>query len=148
MRGYESFVTKCPQAGFHRGARLAYEGGDYSRMEEIPYKIVPGEVASHRESIFLERAIAGERVRLAMGLPLRPITELRPLSEGVNESAVAEKYYDPPLINIIQYACNACPTKQVRSERFVPGVPEPLLPAGLPQGRRDLPAWKVRHRPE
>ena len=114
MRGYESFVTNVRKQVFTEVARLAYEGGDYSRMEEIPYKIVPGEVASHRESIFLERAIAGERVRLAMGLPLRPITELRPLSEGVNESAVAEKYYDPPLINIIQYACNACPTKQVR----------------------------------
>ena len=109
MRGYESFVTNVRKQVFTEVARLAYEGGDYSRMEEIPYKIVPGEVASHRESIFLERAIAGERVRLAMGLPLRPITELRPLSEGVNESAVAEKYYDPPLINIIQYACNACP---------------------------------------
>ena len=114
MRGYESFVTNVRKQVFTEVARLAYEGGDYSRMEEIPYKIVPGEVASHRESIFLERAIAGERVRLAMGLPLRPITELRPLSEGVNESAIAEKYYDPPLINIIQYACNACPTKQVR----------------------------------
>ena len=114
MRGYESFVTNVRKQVFTEVARLAYEGGDYSRMEEIPYKIVPGEVASHRESIFLERAIAGERVRLAMGLPLRPITELRPLSEGVNESAVAEKYYDPPLINIIQYACNACPPKQVR----------------------------------
>ena len=114
MRGYESFVTNVRKQVFTEVARLAYEGGDYARMEEIPYKIVPGEIASHRESIFLERAIAGERVRLAMGLPLRPITELRPLSEGVNESAVAEKYYDPPLINIIQYACHACPTKQVR----------------------------------
>ena len=114
MRGYESFVTNVRKQVFTEVARLAYEGGDYSRMEEIPYKIVPGEVASHRESIFLERAIAEREVRLAMGLPLRPITELRPLSEGVNESAVAEKYYDPPLINIIQYACNACPTKQVR----------------------------------
>ena len=114
MRGYESFVTNVRKQVFTEVARLAYEGGDYARMEEIPYKIVPGEIASHRESIFLERAIAGERVRLAMGLPLRPITELRPLSEGVNDSAIAEKYYDPPLINIIQYACHACPTKQVR----------------------------------
>ena len=140
MRGYESFVTNVRKQVFTEVARLAYEGGDYSRMEEIPYKIVPGEIASHRESIFLERAIAGERVRLAMGLPLRPITELRPLSEGVNDSAIAEKYYDPPLINIIQYACHACPTKQVRvSERHRPGEVHQVR-----QMRRRLPL--PRHR--
>ena len=63
--------------------------------------------AKYRESIFLERAIAGERVRLAMGLSLRPVDQHSVLSEGVTESAVAEKYYDPPLINIINYACHA-----------------------------------------
>ena len=86
MRGYESFVTNVRKQVFTEVARLAYEGGDYSRMEEIPYKIVPGEIASHRESIFLERAIAGERVRLAMGLPLRPVDEHTVLSAGVTES--------------------------------------------------------------
>ena len=115
MRGYDSFVTEVRKKVFAEVARLAYEGGDYGRqIVEIPYRIVPGEMASHRESIFLERAIAGERVRLAMGLPLRPVYEHKVLSDGVNESAIAEKYYDPPLINIINYACNACPTKQMR----------------------------------
>ena len=108
MRGYDSFVTEVRKKVFTEVAKLAYEGGDYGRkIADIPYNIVPGEIASHRESIFLERAIAGERVRLAMGLPLRPVHEHRSLSEGVNESAIAEKYYDPPLINIINYACNA-----------------------------------------
>ena len=115
MRGYDSFVTEVRKKVFAEVARLAYEGVDYGRqIVEIPYRIVPGEMASHRESIFLERAIAGERVRLAMGLPLRPVYEHKALSDGVNESAIAEKYYDPPLINIINYACNACPTKQMR----------------------------------
>ena len=53
-------------------------------MEQIPYKIVPGEEARYRESIFLERAIVGERLRLAMGLPLRPISEHSELTEGVD----------------------------------------------------------------
>ena len=114
MRGYDSFVTEVRKKVFTEVAKLAYEGGDYNRIEEIPYTIVPGEIAAHRESIFLERAIAGERVRLAMGLPMRPVYEHKPLSDGVNESAIAEKYYDPPLVNIINYACNACPTKQMR----------------------------------
>ena len=45
---------------------MAYEGGDCSKLEELPYKIVPGEVASYRESIFLERAVVGERLLVAM----------------------------------------------------------------------------------
>ena len=34
---------------------------------------------------------------------------------------IAEKYYEPPLINIISYACNACPTKQVRVTNMCQG---------------------------
>lgn len=79
---------------------MAYEGGDCSKLEELPYKIVPGEVASYRESIFLERAVVGERLRVAMGLSLRKISEHSLISQGVEASVVEEKYYEPPLINI------------------------------------------------
>ena len=112
MRGIYSSVTDIRRKVFTEVARLAYEGGDYSRIDELPYKILPGEVASYRDSIFLERAIIGERLRLAIGLPLRPVDEHAPLSQGIDESAIAEKYYDPPLINIIKFACNACPDKK------------------------------------
>ena len=111
MRGIYSSVTDIRRKVFTEVARLAYEGGDYSRIEELPYKIVPGEFAMHRESIFLERAIVGERLRLAIGLPLRPLDEHAPVSDGIVESAIADKYYDPPLVNIIKFACNKCPEK-------------------------------------
>ncbi len=39
------------------------------RIEELPYKIIPGEVGNFRNDVFLERAIVSERLRLAMGLP-------------------------------------------------------------------------------
>ena len=113
MRGVHTFVNDIRRSVFTEIARMAYEGGDYSRIAALPYKIIPGEVAEHRENVFLERAIVGERLRLAMGLPLRPVSEHAPLEEGINESAIAEKYYEPPLVNIITFACNACPTKQV-----------------------------------
>ena len=93
---------------FTEVARLAYEGGDYSRLEELPYKIVPGELASFRESVFTERAIVGERLRLAIGLPNRTLAEHAPVADGVNESAITERYYEPPLINIIKFACHKC----------------------------------------
>ena len=112
MRGIVTSVTDIRRKVFTEVARLAYEGGDYSRIEALPYKIVPGEVARYRESIFLERAIVGERLRLAIGLPLRPLDEHAPVSMGIDESAIDEKYYDPPLVNIIKFACNACPEKQ------------------------------------
>ena len=89
---------------------MAYEGGDYARkIVELPYKIVPGGEDAFRESIFLERAIVGERIRLAMGLNLRPVNQHASLSQGVEESARPEKYYEPPLINIMKFACNECP---------------------------------------
>lgn len=111
MRGIYSSVTDIRRKVFTEVARLAYEGGDYSRIEELPYKILPGESATYRESIFLERAIIGERLRLAIGLPLRPMDEHSLVSDGIVESAIAEKYYDPPLVNIIKFACNVCPEK-------------------------------------
>ena len=92
IRGIPTTVSSIRKRVFTEVARLAYEGGDYSRIEELPYQIVPGTA----EHVFLERAIVGERLRLAMGLPLRPVTEHKPLSTGVVESAIAEKYYDPP----------------------------------------------------
>ncbi len=114
MRGIYSSVTDIRRKVFTEVARMAYEGGDYSRIEELPYKILPGERAKYRDSIFLERAIVGERLRLAIGLPLRPMDEHAPLSMGIDASAIAEKYYDPPLINIIKFACNACPDKEFK----------------------------------
>ena len=85
MRGYESFVTEVRKKVFTEVARLAYEGGDYSRIEEIPYRIVPGEIASHRESIFLERAIAGERVRLAGPAPAAGLRAQAPVRRRQRE---------------------------------------------------------------
>ncbi len=114
MRGTHTYVNDLRRQVFTEIARLAYEGGDYSRIDDLPYRIIPGEVAEHRENVFVERAIVGERLRLAIGLPLRPISEHKSVSGGIDETAIASKYFDPPLVNIIPFACNACPTKQVR----------------------------------
>lgn len=113
MRGLYSSKTKIRHEIFTEIARMAYEGGDCSRLDELPYKIVPGEIASYRESIFLERAVVGERLRVAMGLSLRKISEHSKISQGVEASLVEEKYYEPPLINIIKFACHSCPENRV-----------------------------------
>ena len=114
MRGIPSLITDIRKKVFTEVARMAYESSDYSKAEDLPYVIVPGESPLHRESIFLERAIAGERVRLAMGLSVQPVQQRTLLTEGMDHAAIAEQYYEPPLINIIPYACHACPSKQYR----------------------------------
>ena len=114
MRGIPSLITDIRKKVFTEVARMAYSGGDYTKAEDLPYVIVPGDQPLHRESIFLERAIAGERVRLAMGLGIRPIQTRTLMTEGMDHAAIAEQYYEPPLINIISYACHACPTNQYR----------------------------------
>ena len=114
MRGIPSLITDIRKNVFTEVARMAYAGGDYTNAEDLPYKIVPGDQPLHRESIFLERAIAGERVRLAMGLGIRPIQTRSLMTEGMDAAAIAEQYYEPPLINIIPYARHACPTNQYK----------------------------------
>lgn len=112
MKGIYTPVTKLRRQVFQEIASLAFEGGDYSRIEELPYKIIPGEVATYRDSVFKERAIVGERLRLACGLDVRAADKHAPISQGIEESAIDRLVYEAPLINVIPFACEACPTKQ------------------------------------
>ena len=89
MRGILSLITDIRKKVFTEVARMAYDGGDYSRVEDLPYKIVPGDQPMHRESIFLERAIAGERVRLAMGRGIRPVQSRTLMTEGMDHASIA-----------------------------------------------------------
>ena len=112
MRGIYTPVTDIRRRVFSEVARMAYEVNELSayetQMREVPFKLIPGEEKSLRSSIFLERAIISERVRLAMGMSLRPLDESVPASEGLEHSVIADKYYEPPLIKVIKFASSAC----------------------------------------
>lgn len=115
VRGVHSAVDDIRRNVFTEVARLAYEGGDMSRVDMIPYKMIQGEVAHHRHDVFLERAIVEERVRLALGMNLEPAGAKAPVSAHIQEVVDADdKYFEEPLVNIIPFACNACPPKQIR----------------------------------
>ena len=116
MRGLYTSVNDIRKHVFAEVARLSYnyKEGDLSEMELIPYRIIPGEVSVYRDSVFLERAIVKERMRLAMGLPVRTAAEHAPVSTGAEECVKPEKYYQPPLVNIIKFACHACPDNVVK----------------------------------
>lgn len=113
MKGVDTEKTKLRHKVFTEVARFAYEGGGPEVLDELPYKIVDGKDDPFKPSIFLERAIVGERVRVAMGMSLRPVNEHAPTSKGVDESMIAERYYEPPLIDIIGFACHSCPKNRV-----------------------------------
>ena len=128
MRNITCSIADTRKRVFAEVAKMAYDE-DYSRMEKLPYEIMPGEKATVRESIFLERAIVGERIRLAMGLPLRSVSEHNLLSDGVEESAIAEKYYDPPPHQHHQVRLQRLSPHPLRGVQHVSGLPcPPLLP--------------------
>ena len=56
MRGLYSSKTKIRHQIFTEIARLAYEGDIEKEMDDLPYKILPGEIATYRDSIFLEKS--------------------------------------------------------------------------------------------
>ena len=93
-------------------ANLAYNSKNLKDdMEALPYKIVDYEESEFWESVYRDRAIIRERIRLAMGMSLRPENREHPghLTQGLEESNIDEKYYEPPLMQVIPSACNACP---------------------------------------
>ena len=52
MRGVHSAVDDIRRTVFTEVARLAYEDGDLSRVDMIPYQMIRGEVAHHRSDVF------------------------------------------------------------------------------------------------
>ena len=76
MRGVETRIQEIRHAVFTEVAKMAYEEGPVDKkIEALPYKIIPGETGNFRNDVFLERAIVGERLRMAMGLPYRGAAE-------------------------------------------------------------------------
>ena len=109
MRGLETSVIKLRRKVFVEIAKVAYESENVNDdIEAIPYKITPSEVPQYRESVYRERAIAAERVRLAMGMSLRPQDKPVHITSGLDESNISDKYYEPPLMQVIPSACDKC----------------------------------------
>ena len=111
MRGLETSVVRLRHEVFKEVAKVAYNSAPEdinSDIEAIPYTITPTEVPQYRESIYRERAIASERVRLAMGMSLRPSDKPVHITSGLDQSNISDKYYEPPLMQVIPSACDKC----------------------------------------
>ena len=111
MRGIDTTVRRLRRRVFEEVARLGFKANADTLnddMEAIPYKMVNEETQKYRESVYRARAVVRERLRLAMGLSMRPENKPVHLTAGVEASNISDKYYEPPLMQVIPSACEAC----------------------------------------
>lgn len=114
VRGLDTTVRKIRREVFVEVAKLGFKANAETLcddMEAIPYKMVNEETDTYRDSVYRARSIVRERVRLAMGLSLRPENKPVHLTAGVEASNISDKYYEPPLMQVIPSACARCEEK-------------------------------------
>ena len=87
MRKFDTKVQHLKYKVLREVARLAWDGSLLENLIDSPKTIIPGKVATHRCCVYKERAILGERVKLAMG--------------GDKDN--------PNIIEVIDIACDECP---------------------------------------
>ena len=121
MRGIQTPVRNVRRRIFKEIAKFGYEQRNLQDLEDLPYEIIPGEVAKYRDSIYRERAIVGERLRLAMGMSLNPADKPTRITKEIDESNISEKYYEPPLLQVIPSACNLCEEKKYEVSNMCQG---------------------------
>jgi len=87
MRKFDTKVQHLKYKVLREVAREAWNGTLLNNIWDIPKKIVPGSVPTMRCCVYKERAILGQRVKMAMG--------------GDKEN--------PNVIEVIEIACDECP---------------------------------------
>ncbi|AZR72887.1 iron hydrogenase [Anoxybacter fermentans] len=115
-KGFFTPIVELRRKVFKEVASLALHTDSLDEVikevDDIPYKIIPGYKPQFRESVFRERAIIAERTRLALGLPLVDQGEHKRLAKAVEKAYSIDKILEPPLVNVIPAACEACPEDQ------------------------------------
>ncbi len=109
MIKFQSSSFELRHKVFVEVAKAAFFSDDIiNDLESIPYKLAPTDEPRYRESIYRERSIASDRVRLAIGMSLNPQDSPSHLTSGFDKSNISEKYYGPPLMQVIPSACDKC----------------------------------------
>lgn len=96
---------------FAEVSKFAFENKPKEALLNLAYEMLPGEVATYRDSVFKERAILEERIRMCMGMDVRNTGEFSLITDGMDEFDLKEAHFELPLVNVIPFACEACPTK-------------------------------------
>lgn len=97
---------------FAEVARIAYADAPLEELETAGYRLFPNLNDVDRTDIFRQRAIAEEMLRLAMGMSIRQLDEYEPVTAGFDDIDMDVNVFETPLVDVIKFACEACPTKQ------------------------------------
>lgn len=106
-------VIRIRRLAFASIARMAYYDEPLSKLHEETFRALPGEVATFRENIYRERAVFGERLRMALGLDARTADKTGAITEGIEEIDVDTRVFNPPLVSVIKIACESCPERHI-----------------------------------
>ena len=87
MRKFDTKVQHLKYKVLREVARLAWDNELLEKLMDIPQKLAPGKEATMRCCVYKERAILGERIKIAMG------------GDKTN----------PNVIEVIEIACDECP---------------------------------------
>jgi [FeFe] hydrogenase (group B1/B3) len=110
LKGIYTDIVKIRRMVFAEIARLALKDAECEEFDKIPYRIIDTEEATYRSSIFKERAIVAARVRMGLSMDYASNQEHKLLSEGIREFLAEEGQLKEPLVNVIRFACEKCPT--------------------------------------
>ena len=91
MRTYETKIQELKASVLREVAALAWEDNLAKGVLDVPEKLIPGPRATMRCCIYKERAIIGDRIKLAMG----------------GDTS------DPGIVEGIPTACDECPVTQM-----------------------------------
>lgn len=129
MRGLFTPVTDIRRKVLIEVAKMVEEQREADYVETIPYNIIRKNTPTYRDSIFHERAVVRERVRLALGLDVKEFGAHAPIIDDVKPALVTRKVIREPLVNIIKIGCERCPEKSyIVSDCCMGCIAHPCVP--------------------
>jgi len=117
MREFETSVQELKDDVLRSVARLAWEDRLQTGILDIPEEIIPGPEAKMRCCIYKERAIIGERVKVALGGDKTNPNMVEVLNIACDECPVSEITVGPACRGCIATRCvRACPKDAIHIE--------------------------------
>jgi [FeFe] hydrogenase (group B1/B3) len=109
MRGLYTDIMHIRKNTLTEIAKIIMEDKPSEFAEMIPYNVIQRDVPTYRDSVFAERAIIRERVRLGFGLDLQEFGKHSPVVFDVKKAFTAKKIISRPIVNVIKIGCERCP---------------------------------------
>lgn len=124
MRGLETPVRARRRGVFREVAKVAFHSTPETLIKDIEgisYRLVDEDMENYSSAQYRMRQVVREQTRLAMGLSLRPENKAVHVTDGVEESNISDKYYEPPLMQVIPSACASCHENQYEVSNMCKG---------------------------